>query len=323
MKSTKSSLTKRFKRVRCLLLDVDGVLTDGKLHFDAQGGEMKSFDIQDGHGIAVARKAGLLVGFVSGRPSPITERRAKELGVEVVKLGPVNKWQMVEEIKRQHQLADEEICFVGDDLLDLPVLNRVGVAVAVANAVPEVKAAAHYVTKRTGGSGAVREVVELLLKARGAWPGIVAKHIAVGLFAGLLAFSAWGEQPKSPVPAVTGYIEKFEVPERDEQGNLKWKLMGDKALFNEDGSMTVFNMRAEFFTSNRVALVFTTPVCQLDRANKRGHTDAPVRLARDNVVMTGTGADWDADTASFMVHSNVQVVITGSVTNAMQMGLSQ
>jgi len=132
---------------------------------------------------------------------------------------------------------------------------------------------------------------------------------------------ALAESPEPP--AATGYIEKFEVPERDEEGNLKWKLSGERAQINEDGLMTVINMRAEFYSSNRVDLVFTAPTCTLDRLNKRGHTDAPVRLERDNVVVTGTGANWQSDTSSFVVHSNVHVVISGQAADAVNLGLTE
>lgn len=160
----------RLQSIRCLLLDVDGVLTDGKLYFDAQGREGKVFDVQDGHGLALARRAGLLVGFITGRPTTATKRRARELHVDILVQGPIDKGQAVARIQKRYRLRTEELCFVGDDLLDLPALTRVGWAVAVANAVPEVKRAADYVTRRAGGQGAVREVVEKLLKARGVWP---------------------------------------------------------------------------------------------------------------------------------------------------------
>ena len=168
----------RLKKIRCLLMDVDGVLTDGKLHFTSDGQEFKTFDVQDGHGISMANRAGLLLGLVSGRPSKATEKRAADLGVNIVKQAPVNKWNMVEEIKREQNLTDEQIAFIGDELVDLPVLRRVGFAVAVPNATEEVKQAAHFVTQRRGGDGAVREVIEMILKAQGSWEKVVAKYLS-------------------------------------------------------------------------------------------------------------------------------------------------
>jgi 3-deoxy-D-manno-octulosonate 8-phosphate phosphatase (KDO 8-P phosphatase) len=170
-------MTERLQKVRCLLMDVDGVLTDGKLHFTSDGQEFKTFDVQDGHGMAMAMRAGLMLGLVSGRPSKATEKRAADLGLKIVKQAGVNKMEMVEEIKAEHKLRDEEIAFIGDELVDLPVLRRAGFAVAVPNAVDEVKAIAHYTTKRQGGDGAVREVIEMILKARGLWETAVAKYM--------------------------------------------------------------------------------------------------------------------------------------------------
>ena len=170
-------MKERLQKIRCLLMDVDGVLTDGKLHFTSDGQEFKSFDVQDGHGMAMANRVGLLLGLVSGRPSRATEQRAADLGLKIVKQAGVNKMEMVEEIKREQNLRDEEIAFIGDELVDLPVLRRAGFAVAVPNAVDEVKAIAHYTSKRRGGDGAVREVIEMILKARGLWENAVAKYM--------------------------------------------------------------------------------------------------------------------------------------------------
>jgi 3-deoxy-D-manno-octulosonate 8-phosphate phosphatase (KDO 8-P phosphatase) len=292
-------------------MDVDGVLTDGKLHFSSDGQEFKSFDVQDGHGIAMAQRAGLILGIISGRPSKATERRAADLGVKILKQAATNKMEMVNEVKRDHGLGDEEICFIGDELVDLPVLRHVGFAVAVPNAMDEVKEVAHYVTTHRGGDGAVREVIEMILKAQGSWKRVVAKYMSLAvtalLFFGISAHSATND-------ATMGYIEKFEVPERDEDGNLKWKLGGDKALIRPDGMMDVFNVRAEFYSSNKVDMVFTTPAALLDRVNKHATTDAPVKIERDNMIVTGIGGEWTDTNTSFIVRSNVRVILTGSNT---------
>jgi 3-deoxy-D-manno-octulosonate 8-phosphate phosphatase (KDO 8-P phosphatase) len=307
-----SSLNNRLKKIRCLLMDVDGVLTDGKLHFTSDGQEFKTFDVQDGHGIAMAQRAGLLIGFISGRPSKATARRARDLRVNIVLQKASNKMQMVDQVKRKHKLRNEQIAFIGDELVDLPVLRRVGFAVAVPNAMDEVKRAAHCVTRRRGGDGAVREVIEMILKAQGSWRKVIAKYMT--LVAATLLFaagtSASGDTTNAAPAAATGYIEKFEVPERDEDGNLKWKLMGDKAQILPDGMLNIFNARAEFYTNNQIALVFTAPTCLLDRANNRATTDDPVRIVRDDVIVTGVGGAWDGAKSSLSIRSNVQVIIT-------------
>ena len=177
MRIAKGVLHRRLRKIRCLLLDVDGVLTDGKLHFTSDGQEFKTFDAQDGHGIAMAQRAGLTIGFISGRPSKATTQRAADLGVKIVLQKPTNKMEMVEEVKRKHGFANDEIAFIGDELVDVPPLRHVGLAVAVPNAADEAKRAAHYVTRRRGGDGAVREVIEMILKAQGSWKRATARYM--------------------------------------------------------------------------------------------------------------------------------------------------
>ncbi|MCG3150518.1 MAG: hypothetical protein PCFJNLEI_04004 [Verrucomicrobiae bacterium] len=305
---TRRDLNARLKRIRCLLFDVDGVLTDGKLHFTSTGAEAKSFDVQDGHGIAMALRTGLLVGFVSGRPSQATAKRAADLGVKILHQSPVNKMEMVNLIKAEHNLRDEEICFVGDELVDLPVLRRVGLAVTVPAGVAEVQAVAHYVTRRPGGAGAAREVVELILKATNRWDKAIAKYLVLLLISLLTVTGVHA----STNTLATGFIEKFEVPERDAAGNLKWKLSGDRATFRPDGLLDILNARAELYSSNKVSLIFTTAILVLDRANSRAATDAPVRIERDNLVLTGLGGEWSGSNTEVRILNNVQMVITGA-----------
>ncbi len=167
------ALRKRAARIRLMLTDVDGVLTDGHIYLqslpDGSAVEMKVFHSLDGAGLKLARLVGLRTGVITGRDSAAVTRRAQEVGMDFVSQGRAEKLGAYEEILRRAGLKDEEVAYVGDDLPDLPVLARAGLAVAVANAVPEVRKAAHYVTARSGGSGAVREVIELVLKAQGKW----------------------------------------------------------------------------------------------------------------------------------------------------------
>lgn len=169
----------RARKVRLLLMDVDGVLTDGRVYLQSFPGdialEMKAFHSQDGAGLKLARLAGLRTGIITGRESAATTRRAQENGMEFVYQGRDEKGPAYEEILRRAQASDAEVAFIADDLPDLPVLRRAGLAVAVANAVPEVKGLAHLVTKRHGGEGAVREVIEFILKAQGKWLSVTPK----------------------------------------------------------------------------------------------------------------------------------------------------
>lgn len=170
----------RLTPIRLLLLDVDGVLSDGRIVYDAHGTEIKTFDVKDGHGIKMLQKAGIEVGIISGRSSKVVNVRAKELGIEILYQGIADKDIPYAEIIRQRGLRDEEIAYIGDDVVDLPILRRVGFAVATADAVEDIRPYVHYVTNRFGGRGAVREVCDLILKARGDWQAVMGGYFFSG-----------------------------------------------------------------------------------------------------------------------------------------------
>jgi 3-deoxy-D-manno-octulosonate 8-phosphate phosphatase (KDO 8-P phosphatase) len=167
------ALTVRARNVRLVLLDVDGVLTDGTVAVHGSGTEAKNFSIRDGAAVVWAQRNGLQVGFLSGRPSPATARRAAELGVSLVVQGDTNKGAAYSNILSSHTLTDDQVAYMGDDLLDLPVLKRVGLATAPADAVDEVRSRVHWVSRHGGGRGAVRELIELVARARGQWDPFV------------------------------------------------------------------------------------------------------------------------------------------------------
>lgn len=163
------------QNVKLILTDVDGVLTDGSIVLNDRGEELKQFSVQDGLGVRLLQMAGIGVGFISSRESPVVQRRAEDLGVRLHFSGVKEKRPKLEEILRAEGIEAEETCYLGDDLLDIPCLRLVGFPVAVANARKEVKALAEYITRETGGQGAFREVCELVLKARGFWEPTVEK----------------------------------------------------------------------------------------------------------------------------------------------------
>ena len=169
-------------RIRLLLMDVDGVLTDGRLYNvpDAHGNmvETKGFDSQDGIALQWLSWHGIKTGVISGRVSPATETRAKQVKMTYVYQGHIEKIPILEEILRDAGIAATEVAYIGDDLTDIVVMNRVGLGIATANARPEVKQCAKFVTGVPGGRGAVREVAELLLKAQGHWPALLKKYEA-------------------------------------------------------------------------------------------------------------------------------------------------
>src|SRR5215472_5953631 len=171
-----ATLVARAKKIRVLLMDVDGVLTDGRIWLlsrrDGTASEIKGFSAYDGAGLKVAKAAGLRTGIITGRESAAVTQRAKECEIDFVYQHRATKLGALEEILQVTGATLGEVAYVADDLPDLSVLERVGLAVAVANAAPEVKRAAHFVTSRSGGEGAVREVVELIVKAQGKWAAV-------------------------------------------------------------------------------------------------------------------------------------------------------
>jgi 3-deoxy-D-manno-octulosonate 8-phosphate phosphatase (KDO 8-P phosphatase) len=170
------TLRERARKTRLLMMDVDGVLTDGRIIQDGHGHELKVFDVKDGHGIVMAHRAKLRTALISGRESETIRRRAEELGIELVFQKIWNKLEVYEKILVDTELTHDEVAYIGDDLIDIPLLRRVGLAVAVADAVDEVKAAAHLITERPGGQGAVREVIELILRAQGHWDSLLERY---------------------------------------------------------------------------------------------------------------------------------------------------
>ena len=166
----------RAARIKLLLLDCDGVLTDGRITLIGGGEEEKSFHTRDGHGLVMLHRAGLRSGIISGRTSGAVVRRAADLGMHFVRQGTWDKIKDFGEVLSEAQLDGGEVCYVGDDVTDIPLMRRSGLAVAVADAVEETRAAAHYVTRAPGGFGAVREVCELILKAQGHWAELLKKY---------------------------------------------------------------------------------------------------------------------------------------------------
>lgn len=166
----------RLSDIRLLLLDVDGVLSDGRIVYDAAGVEIKTFDVKDGHGIKLLQRVGVEIGIITGRTSQVVEVRARELGIDIVYQGATDKLLPYREILAARGLQSSQVAYVGDDVVDLPILRRAGFAVAVADAHDAIKPFVHYVTNRGGGRGAVREVCDLILKGSGHWEAATRRY---------------------------------------------------------------------------------------------------------------------------------------------------
>jgi 3-deoxy-D-manno-octulosonate 8-phosphate phosphatase (KDO 8-P phosphatase) len=166
----------KLKNISLLLLDVDGVMTDGGIIYDASGLETKRFNVKDGHGIKMLQRFGVEVGIITGRTSIVVDNRARELGITIVYQGSLRKIDSYNEIKQKTGFTDEQIAYMGDDVIDVPVLRKVGFSAAPLDALPEVRALVDYVSITAGGCGAVRDVCDHILKARGCWNEIAARY---------------------------------------------------------------------------------------------------------------------------------------------------
>ncbi|MGD0784799.1 MAG: HAD hydrolase family protein [Sedimentisphaerales bacterium] len=165
------------KQIKLLAMDVDGVLTDGTITICSDGTELKTFNLLDGHGIKMWRRAGLKTALISGRESAVTKQRAKEMEIDFVYQPCQKKLDCFEKLLADSKLEPKNIAYIGDDVLDIPLVKRAGFGIAVANAVDELKSCAHYITSRNGGNGAVREVVEYILKNTGQWTALMERYL--------------------------------------------------------------------------------------------------------------------------------------------------
>ena len=168
------------KKVRLFLVDVDGVLTDGGIVYDGGGREIKRFHVRDGHGIKMLQRAGVEVGIITGRTSDAVTVRARELGISLVRQGAWDKLDVWREILAEKGFSPTETAYVGDDIVDVPLMRQVGFAAAVADAESYVREAADFVSTRPGGQGAVREIIEFVLRSSGAWEKVASKYFAAG-----------------------------------------------------------------------------------------------------------------------------------------------
>lgn len=179
LRKVSAGTRKRAAQIKILLMDVDGTMTDGGVillsQSDGSALEIKTFDAHDGQGLTLAHTAGIRTGCITGRESPALLRRASEMKMEFIYMKQPTKIPAYEEILRKAGVAESAVAYVGDDLPDLPVMRRVGLAIAVGNAVPEVKKAAHYTTKAFAGHGAIREAIELIIKSQGIWEEMIDK----------------------------------------------------------------------------------------------------------------------------------------------------
>jgi len=168
-------IEERAKKIKLLILDVDGVLTDGRIIYDNFGDEIKCFNVHDGFGMSLLYRSGIKSVIITAKKTNIVKRRAQDMHVAAV-YSDHKKLKIYENVIRRFKVKDEEVCFIGDDLIDLPIIKRAGFSVAPPDAVEDVRNKSHYITKKEGGKGAVREVIEIILKSQGLWDKVTAEY---------------------------------------------------------------------------------------------------------------------------------------------------
>jgi 3-deoxy-D-manno-octulosonate 8-phosphate phosphatase (KDO 8-P phosphatase) len=166
----------KLRGIKILMLDVDGIMTDGRIIMDSEGREMKNFDVRDGHGLKMIQRYGVEIVILTGRTSQVVEHRARDLGITEVYQGALNKKEVFQQILLKHHIGPETVAYMGDDIVDIPVLKQVGFSASVADALEIVKQYVDYITIKPGGRGAVREICELILQAQGKWPELAARY---------------------------------------------------------------------------------------------------------------------------------------------------
>lgn len=172
-----SQIVEKARRIKMLITDIDGVMTDGRIVYSIYGDELKFFDVTDGFGISLLNRAGIKTVIITAKKSRIVKMRARDLKVLKAYAGFIDKLIPFNDVLKRYNIPPEEICFIGDDLIDVPILRRVGLAVSVPNAVAEVKAIAHHITLKPGGRGAVRELCDLILKSQDKWDEVTSKYL--------------------------------------------------------------------------------------------------------------------------------------------------
>jgi 3-deoxy-D-manno-octulosonate 8-phosphate phosphatase (KDO 8-P phosphatase) len=172
----KKNIKEKLEKIKLLILDVDGVMTDGRIIMDNEGKEIKNFNVRDGHGLKVLQRYGIKVAIITGRQSKVVSYRAKDLDIKDVYQKVFNKKDVFEKIMKNLKVSPDEAAYIGDDIIDIPVLRRVGFSVAVADAADVVRKSVDYVARNRGGHGAVREICEMILKAQDKWPEVAAKY---------------------------------------------------------------------------------------------------------------------------------------------------
>jgi 3-deoxy-D-manno-octulosonate 8-phosphate phosphatase (KDO 8-P phosphatase) len=311
-------MKEKIKKIKVLAMDVDGVLTDGKIIIDSHGGEIKNFNVYDGYGLAFVRRAGIKTAIITARSSRPVLVRGRDLKIDRIYQDAYPKDGAYRQMLKDFGVKDQEVCFVGDDLPDLDILQHVGFAVAVANAVPEVKQQADYVTKRHGGDGAIREVIELILKIQNKWvlatrrkAGLLKTLVVLGACLSGLGTYAFCEEPAQK-------FQGFNLAGYTDTGEKAWDVNGEAADIQGD-TIEITNVDANRFGEGDVNL-----------KAKHGTVDkinGNIQLKDDVVITSKEGGQLQTESLNWekgkdLVTTKDDVTLTGDGMTATGTGLT-
>ncbi len=291
------SVKERARRVKLLILDVDGVLTNGKVLIGEEG-ELKFFSVKNGVGTLLAQRAGLKVAIISARPSKATKRRAREMKIDELYQVKGGKDEVYQRILKRHGLKDEDVAYVGDDLQDLCILRRVGFAVAVPNGIEEVRALSHYTTNSKGGEGAVREVVEVILKAKGKWMEVAKRYLSFLLLMILLHIPSYSEGPKDE-------MEHFTLIEMH-KGEEKWTLKGEREIPLTEERSLLEGIQFHLFLKGK-KLTLRADRGWVDKVNRDFHVEGNVVVTSPTWIFRSESLDWMNSEERLFTEEKVEV----------------
>ena len=297
----------RAKKIKLLIMDVDGVLTDGKIIIGSSGEEFKHFHVLDGAGIHLALKAGLKIAIISGRKSAATRIRAGELGISELWQVESKKEKVYEKLLKKYNLVDSEIAYIGDDVFDIEIMKRAGLAIAVSNAVDEVKLTAHYITKKAGGYGAVREVIDFILRA---WKKRILSLISIIFLVSTLLMGSCAKKtiPQKVKPAHVEAGERVESGfsyTATDAGKVIFEVKGERATGLTGNALHIEKPEVEWHSANGPVTVGSDEGT-LTRETKDVFFEGNVSVASDRGRMTCDKLSWSASEKKMTAQGNAK-----------------
>lgn len=318
----KPKMRERARKIKMLILDIDGVMTDGRIIYDNKGNELKCFNVLDGMGLALLKRTKIKLALITAKSSKAVLRRGADIGAVEIKQNSHDKLPVFQKLITKHKLRVEDICFIGDDLPDLPIIRRVGFAVTVPGACAEVKEHAHYITKCSGGKGAVREVVELILRSQNKWKSLIEKYMKLVLILILpvVLFGCAQEETtkvqtrddltdaaqKELENASDEMFSSFSISGYGAGGRKEWDLEGKSAdIMSEEIQLT--DVTGKVY-GDGTTMTITADEGSLNRVNNNVHLEKNVvAVSDDGATLTTDYLDWNAQDGELSTDAPVHI----------------